>query len=110
HEAGLRNALTRGIKAYGELIGNRRIAQATGDDATAGAALLLSLFIRDPQFQGQTKERLASAEATRLVEGAVRDHFDHWLGADPATSKALLDRIAEPADERARRRQQKEMA
>ncbi len=110
HEAGLRNALTRGVKAYGELVGNRRIAQATGDDVTAGAAMLLSLFMRDPQFQGQTKERLASAEATRLVEGTVRDHFDHWLSADPATSKLLLDRIAERAEERARRRQQKEMA
>jgi topoisomerase IV subunit B len=110
HEAGLRNALTRGIRAYGELVGNRRIAQATGEDVTAGAALLLSLFLRDPQFQGQTKERLASVEATRLVENAVRDHFDHWLGADPATSKALLDRIAEHAEERTRRRQQKETA
>jgi topoisomerase-4 subunit B len=110
HEAGLRNALTRGVRAYGELVGNRRIAQATGDDVTAGAAMLLSLFLRNPQFQGQTKERLASAEATRLVENAVRDHFDHWLGADPATGKALLDRIAERAEERAKRRQQKEMA
>ena len=110
HEAGLRNALTRGVKAYGELIGNRRIAQATGDDVTAGAALLLSVFLRDPQFQGQTKERLASAEAARLVEGAIRDHFDHWLGADPATGRLLLDRVAERAEERARRRQQKEMA
>ncbi len=110
HEAGLRNALTRGIKAYGELVGNRRIAGATGEDVTAGVAMLLSVFLRDPQFQGQTKERLASAEAARLVEGAVRDHFDHWLSADPATSKALLDRIAERADERQRRRQQKEMS
>src|SRR5690348_11885892 len=110
HEAGLRSALTRGIKAYGELIGNRRIANATAEDVTAGVAMLLSVFLRDPQFQGQTKERLASAEATRLVEAAVRDHFDHWLSADPATSKLLLDRIAERADERQRRRQQKEMA
>jgi topoisomerase-4 subunit B len=110
HEAGLRNALTRGIKAYGELTANRRIAQATGDDVGAGAALLLSLFLRDPQFQGQTKERLASAEATRLVENAIRDHFDHWLSADPATSRGLLDRIAERAEERQRRRQQKEMS
>ena len=110
HEAGLRNALTRGIKAYAELVGNRRITQATGDDVAAGAAMLLSVFLRNPQFQGQTKERLASAEATRLVENAVRDHFDHWLGADPATSRALLDRIAERAEERQRRRQQKEMA
>jgi topoisomerase-4 subunit B len=110
HEAGLRNALTRGLKAHGELIGNKRITQATGEDVTAGAAMLLSLFLRDPQFQGQTKERLASVEATRLVEGAVRDHFDHWLGADPATTRLLLDRISERAEERQKRRQQKEMA
>src|SRR5579862_3667005 len=110
HEAGLRNALTRGTKAYGELIGNRRIASATAEDVTSGVAMLLSVFMRDPQFQGQTKERLASAEAARLVEGAVRDHFDHWLSADPATSRALLDRIAERAEERQRRRQQKEMS
>jgi topoisomerase-4 subunit B len=110
HEAGLRSALTRGIKAYAELIGNRRIAQATGDDVAVGTAMLLSVFLRNPQFQGQTKERLASAEAARLVEGAVRDHFDHWLSADPAMSRALLDRIAERAEERQRRRQQKEMA
>src|SRR5499427_7533330 len=110
HEAGLRNALLRAVKGYGELAGNRRIAQATGEDVASGAAMLLSLFIRDPQFQGQTKERLASAEATRFVESAVKDHFDHWLGADPATTRQLLDRIAERAEERARRRQQKEMA
>src|SRR3984957_18549008 len=110
HEAGLRNVLTRGLKAHGELIGNKRVAQAIGEDVTAGAAMLLSLFLRDPQFQGQTKERLASAEATRLVENAVRDHFDHWLGADPATTRLLLDRIAERADERQKRRQQKELA
>src|ERR1700722_3175042 len=110
HEAGLRNALVRGLKAHGELIGNKRIAQATGEDVTTGVAMLLSLFLRDPQFQGQTKERLASVEATRLVENAIRDHFDHWLGADPATTRLLLDRIAERAEERTRRRQQKEMA
>jgi topoisomerase-4 subunit B len=106
----LRNALLRGLKGYGELTGNRRAAQATTEDATSTAALLLSLFIRDPQFQGQTKERLASAEATRLVENAVKDHFDHWLGADPAGATLLLDRIVERAEERQRRRQQRELA
>jgi topoisomerase IV subunit B len=110
HEAGLRTALTRGIKAYGELIGHRRVAPATGEDVIVGAAMLLSLFMREPQFQGQTKERLASAEAARLVETAIRDHFDHWLSADPATSRTLLDRIAERAEERQRRRQQREMS
>jgi topoisomerase IV subunit B len=110
HEAGLRSALLRGIKGYGELVNNRRVAQATGEDVSANAAMLLSLFIRDPQFQGQTKERLASAEAARLVENAVKDHFDHWLSADPATSRLLLDRIVERAEERQRRRQQRELA
>jgi topoisomerase IV subunit B len=110
HEAGLRSALLRGIKGYGELVNNRRVAQATGEDVSAGAAMLLSLFIREPQFQGQTKERLASGEATRLVENAVKDHFDHWLSADPATSRFLLDRIVERAEERQRRRQQRELA
>jgi len=90
HDAGLRSALVRGVKGYGELVGNRRVAQATGEDVTSGAALLLSLFMRDPQFQGQTKERLASTEATRLVENAVKDHFDHWLSADSAIARLRL--------------------
>ena len=110
HEAGLKSALLRGLRGYGELVGNRRAVQATAEDVTGGAALLLSLFIRDPQFQGQTKERLASAEATRLVENAVKDHFDHWLGADPAAARGLLDHIVERAEERQRRRQQRELA
>src|SRR5208282_3260729 len=83
---------------------------ATGEDVTTGVAIILSLFIREPQFQGQTKERLASAEAARLVENAVKDHFDHWLGADPAVARVLLDRIAERAEERQRRRQERELA
>jgi len=110
HETGLRAALLRGVRDHAELAGNRRIAQATGEDVTSGAAMLLSLFIRDPQFQGQTKERLASSEAARLVEGAVKDHFDHWLSADPGTARGLLDRIAERAEQRQRRRQQRELA
>jgi topoisomerase IV subunit B len=110
HEAGLKNALLRGLKGYGELTGNRRAAQATAEDATGSAALLLSLFIRDPQFQGQTKERLASPEAARLVENAVKDHFDHWLSADPATARRLVERVVERAEERQRRRQQRELA
>ena len=110
HEAGLRSALLRGLKGYGELAATGARAQATAEDATGAAAILLSLFMRDPQFQGQTKERLASAEATRLVENAVKDHFDHWLGADPAAASLLLDHIVERAEERQRRRQERELA
>ena len=110
HEAGLRNALLRGVRNYGEMVNNRRAAAISAEDVTAGACLLLSLFLREPQFQGQTKEKLASVEATRLVENAVKDHFDHWLSADPNAARALLERLIERAEDRARRRQAKEMS
>ena len=108
HEQGLRTALTRSLKAYGELVGNKKAAQITGEDVMGGACVLLSLFIRDPQFQGQTKEKLSSPEAARLVDAAIKDHFDHWLSADTESGKALLSRILDKAEERQRRRQAKE--
>ena len=110
HEAGMRAALVRGLKAYGALVGNKRAAQLTADDVTGGACALLSVFLRDPQFQGQTKERLASPEAGRLVENALGDHFDHWLSADPAAANLLLERVVERAEERLRRRKDREVA
>jgi len=109
HEAGLRAALTRGLKSYGELVQNRRAGQVTGEDVMHGAAVMLSVFMREPQFQGQTKDRLASPEAQRLVENAVKDHFDHFLSGNPAAAKALLERIIERAEERQRRRQQQDL-
>ena len=108
HEQGLRAALIRGLKAYGELVANKRAQQLTADDVMAGVAALLSIFIREPQFPGQTKERLASAEATRLVEQAMKDHFDHWLTANPAASKALLDRMIDKAEDRLRKKDNKD--
>ncbi len=109
HEAGLRAALTRSIKAYGELTGNRRAAQITAEDVMEGAAVILSLFIREPQFQGQTKERLSSPEAARLVENALKDRFDHWLSEDPQGGRALLDAVIDRAEDRIRKRQQKDL-
>ncbi len=110
HEQGLRTALTRGLKAYGELVGNRRAAQLTSDDVMDGAAALLSVFIREPQFQGQTKERLASPEATRLVDQTLKDHFDHWLTGNPAASRTLLDRLVDKAEERLKKKDSKDLA
>jgi len=110
HEAGLRTALLRGLKAYGEMVGNKKAAQVTADDLMSGACIMLSVFIRDPQFQGQTKERLVSTNATRMVEQAVKDHFDHWLSGSPETSNLLLERLIERAEDRLRRRQQKEVS
>ncbi len=110
HEAGLRSALLRGLRAYGDLTGNRRVASLTGDEAFTDAAIMLSLFIRDPQFQGQTKDKLASAEATRLVDQSVKDHFDHWLTADTQGSKGLLEALINRAEDRARAAQAKETA
>lgn len=102
HESGMRSALLRGVRAYGEMIGNRRATAITGDEAFSDAVVLLSLFIRDPQFQGQTKDKLATAEAIRLVDQVVKDHFEHWLASDPVNSKNLLDQLIFRAEERAR--------
>jgi topoisomerase-4 subunit B len=109
HELGLRSAFTRSLRAYGELVGNRRASIVAAEDVMGGAGIMLSLFMRDPQFQGQTKDRLVSPEAQRLVETAVKDRFDHWLSDDPVSAKALLDSFVEKAEERQRRRQQKEL-
>jgi topoisomerase-4 subunit B len=109
HEQGLRNALLRGLKTYGEMVGNKKAQQITGDDLLGGACVLLSAFLRNPQFQGQTKERLGTPEAQRLVETAVKDRFDHWLAAHPERSKALLERIVERAEERQRKRKEREL-
>ena len=110
HESGMRSALLRGLRAYGELIGNRRATAITGDEAFGDATILLSLFIKNPQFQGQTKEKLATAEATRLVDQVIKDHFDHWLVADSASSKGLLDQLIFKAEERSRLNQAKDLA
>jgi len=110
HESGLRTALARGIRAYGELTGNKKASKITAEDAIGGACVMLSVFVEDPQFQGQTKEKLSSPEATKLVEGAVKDHFDHWLANDPASANDLLERMLERAEERQRRRAAKDFA
>jgi topoisomerase IV subunit B len=109
HEAGFRAALTRGVKAYGELVKNRDIEKLAPEDVIAGACVMLSVFLRDPQFQGQTKEKLTSPQATRLVEPTVRDHFDHWLSAAPAIADTLLAHVVERAEQRLRRRQDKQV-
>ncbi|MGR3710112.1 MAG: DNA topoisomerase IV subunit B [Alterinioella nitratireducens] len=110
HEAGFWTAILKGIQAYGDLVGNKKAAQITRDDLITGGCALVSCFIREPEFVGQTKDRLATAEAQRLVEGAVRDHFDNWLAADTKSAGAILDFLVLRAEERLRRRQEKETA
>ncbi len=108
HEAGFWAAVLKGIRAYGELANNKKAAQITREDMAAGGCALVSCFIREPEFVGQTKDRLATTEAARMVEGAVRDHFDNWLAADPKAAGAILDFLVLRAEERLRRRQEKE--
>ena len=111
HESGLRTALTRGLKDHAERVGQgKRAAAITADDVTTGAGAMLSVFIREPEFQGQTKDRLATAEAQRIVEQAIKDPFDHWLAGNPLAANKLLDFVAELAEERVRRRQEKDIA
>jgi len=109
HEAGLRAALTKGVRAFGELIGNKRAKDITADDVFNGIELMLSLFIRNPHFQSQTKDRLTSLEAARFVEAAVRDHFDHYLAGNMDRGRALLGAIIERMDERLKRRAEREV-
>src|SRR5438445_5410110 len=110
HESGLRTALTRALKDHAERVGQgKRAASITSDDVMTGAGAMLSVFIREPEFQGQTKDRLATAEATRIVENAIKDPFDHWLAGNPLQANKLLDFVIERADERIRRRQEKEI-
>ena len=108
HEAGFWAAILKGIRAYGELAGNRKAANITREDLTAGGCALVSCFIAEPEFVGQTKDRLATTEAARMVEGAVRDRFDNWLAADTKSAGAILDFLILRAEERLRRRQEKE--
>ncbi len=109
HEAGLRGALTKGLRGFADLVGQKKGKDITADDVLNGCESMLSVFIRDPQFQSQTKDRLTSPEAARLVEAAVRDHFDHFLSANMERGKALLGLVLERMDERLKRKAEREV-
>jgi topoisomerase-4 subunit B len=109
HEAGFRAAITKGLRNYGELTGEKKASTVTADDIMGHSGLLLSVFIRGPEFVGQTKDKLSTTAAFRVVENAVRDRFDHWLAGSPKEADKLLTWAVERADERARRRKQKEV-
>ncbi len=109
HEQGLRAALTKGIRAFGDLVGAKKAKDITPEDVVTGSEIMLSLFIRDPQFQSQTKDRLTSPEAARLVENAVRDHFDHFLSDNMERGKALLGYVMERMEDRLRRKAEREV-
>lgn len=110
HETGLKTALTRSLRSYAEMVGNRKSAEITTEDVIGSAGIMLSLFMKDPQFQGQTKEKLGSPEASRLVDTAIKDQFDHWLSGDIKTADALLTHVLERSAERQRKKKQTETA
>ncbi|MBB3286285.1 MULTISPECIES: DNA topoisomerase IV subunit B [Rhizobium] len=109
HEAGLRIALTKGLKSYADLTQNKRAANITTDDVMISGVGMLSIFIREPEFVGQTKDKLATVEAQRIVENALRDPFDHYLADNPAEAEKLLEWVIERSEERLRRRKEKEV-
>src|SRR6201996_7543025 len=111
HESGMRSALLRGLKDHAERVGQgKRATSIVSEDVMVGAAVMLSVFVREPEFQGQTKDRLATAEAQGIVERAVKDPFDHWLSANPVQANKLFDFVVERAEERLRRRAEKEVS
>jgi len=109
HEQGLRAALTKGIRAFGDLVGQKKAKEIQAEDIMTGCEVMLSVFIRDPQFQSQTKDRLTSPEAARLVETAVRDHFDHYLSDSMERGKALLAYVIDRMDDRLRRKAERDV-
>ena len=109
HENGFRSALGKALRDFGERVANKRAVNVTAEDVLGTAAAMLSVFIREPEFQGQTKDKLASQEATRIVEGAVRDAFDHWLVDSPQQATKLLDWAIDQAEERLKRKREKEI-
>ena len=108
HEQGLRNALTKALRTQGERVNNRKTSLITAEDVMDSACAVLSVFIREPEFQGQTKDKLSSPDAQRLVENVLRDHFDHWLAESPAEAGRLLEFVIEAAEDRLKKRQEKE--
>lgn len=110
HENGFRQAIVKALRAYGELVGNKKASGITPEDCFNEASWVLSIFLSNPQFQGQTKEKLVSQEANRLVESSIRDHFDHWLTANPEAAQDLLVYVIEQMEERARRKHSKEIS
>jgi len=110
HEQGLRNALTKALRTHGERVNNRKTSLVAPEDVVAAACAVLSIFIREPEFQGQTKEKLSTQDAQRLVENVVRDHFDHWLAENPQEADKLLLFVVDQAEERLKRKQEKEIS
>ena len=110
HETGLRGALTKGLRSYGDMTKNKKASQITADDVLGTAGAMMSVFIREPEFQGQTKEKLATSAATRIVENAVRDAFDHWLTNNPKQASKLLDWVVDRSEERLKRKRDKEVS
>ena len=110
HEVGFKMALVRGLKEYGEMANIKKAANITAEDFLSDACIMLSVFIRDPQFQGQTKDKLTSAKATRLVEQAVKDSFDHWLTSDVENASALIEYVIERAESRRKKKEEKQQA
>ncbi len=110
HENGFRSALSKSLREFGDRVGNKKASQVTAEDVMGTAAAMLSVFIREPEFQGQTKDKLATVEAGRIVENAVKDAFDHWLTDSPQQATKLLEWCIEQADDRLKRRREKEVS
>ena len=107
HELGFKSALLRGLKEYGEMANVKKAAAVTGEDFLSDACIMISDCIRDPEFQGQTKDRLTSSKAVRLVEQAVKDSFDHWLSSDSENAAALMEYVIARSEFRRRKKEEK---
>lgn len=109
HEAGLRDGLFGAMKAFMEAHGlMTKGVKLLAEDVFARASFVLSCKALDPQFQGQTKEKLTSRDALRLVSGFVRPQFEYWLNDHVEDGKKLAELVIDQAKKRQRQAQKVE--
>lgn len=94
HESGLKTAIVRAVKNHMEIhnISPKGVA-ITAEDIREGLVAILSVFLSEPMFQGQTKERLNNPETSGAVDGLVRPALENWFNANPTLADAILGRI-----------------
>ena len=108
HETGFWNAILKGVKSYGELVGNKKVAQIIKEDISSHLCGIVSLFISNPTFSRQTKDKLTTQEVIKAVENSIKGLFENWLTNDPKNSNQLIESFIAKSDERLRKKNEKE--
>lgn len=111
HEEGFRAALTRVVNVYArdKKLLKEKDANLTGEDVREGLAAIVSIKLAEPQFEGQTKQKLGNTEAKTFVQTTSNEHLQHWFEANPAEAKTIVTKAVSSAQARIAARKAKEL-